>query len=115
MLEGTGVLGTLPFVLLALALIRDMRRVFLWLRYSRNPDQPAVLASALVLTCLVSAFFEDWLLAVGYYMSVIFWVVALSLRDWMACPARAPEPKTQRRPLQDVLGGYGAVATRPTS
>ena len=24
--------------------------------------------------------------AVGYYFCVIFWVLALSLRDWMACP-----------------------------
>jgi hypothetical protein len=49
-------------------------------------NQPAVVASAIILGALANALFEDWLLAVGYYMCVIFWVVALSLRDWMACP-----------------------------
>jgi hypothetical protein len=98
MLEGTGVIGTLPFVLLMLSLIRSIWRVFLWLRYTGNPSQPAVVAACILLGCFVNATFEDWMLAVGYYMCVIFWVVALSLRDWMECPARSEtEPVPVRR------------------
>jgi O-antigen ligase len=86
MLETTGVVGTFFFVLLLLALLQLVWRVFAWLRRTGKVNQPGVVAAAIVLGGLANAFFEDWLLAVGYYMSVIFWVLALSLRDWMACP-----------------------------
>jgi O-antigen ligase len=107
MLETTGVLGTLPCALLILALIREIWRVFLWLRRTGKVNQPAVVAAAIILAGLVNASFEDWMLAVGYYMSVIFWVLALSLRDWMACPvwpeaelvgARAPRLALRQPP-----------------
>ena len=86
MLETTGILGTLPCALLLLALIREIFRIFFWLRRTGKVNQPSVLAGAIILAGLVNACFEDWMFAVGYYMSVIFWVLALSLRDWMACP-----------------------------
>jgi hypothetical protein len=86
MLETTGVVGTFFFALLLLALVREIWRVFSWLRRTGKVNQPAVVAAAILLAGLVNAGFEDWMLAVGYYMSVIFWVIALSLRDWMACP-----------------------------
>jgi len=86
MLETTGVIGTLFFALLILALIREIWRAFARLRRTGQVNQPAVVAASIILAGLVNAFFEDWLLAVGYYMSVIFWVLALSLRDWMAVP-----------------------------
>jgi len=86
MLESTGAVGTLPFALLILALIREVWRVFFWLRHTGKVNQPSVLAAAIILGGLVNATFEDWMFAVGYYFCVIFWVLALSLRDWMACP-----------------------------
>ncbi len=97
MLETTGVIGTFFFALLLLALLQQVWRVFAWLRRTGNVNQPAVVAAAIVLGGLANAAFEDWLLAVGYYMSVIFWVLALSLRDWMACPVWSDtQPATQR-------------------
>jgi O-antigen ligase len=86
MLETTGVVGTSFFVLLLLALLQQVWRIFSWLRRTGKANQPSVVAAAIILAGLMNAAFEDWLLAVGYYMSVIFWVLALSLRDWMACP-----------------------------
>ncbi len=98
LLETTGILGTLPFALLLLGLIREIWRVFLWLRRSGKANQPAVVAAAIILGGLVNAFFEDWMFAVGYYMSVIFWILALSLRDWMACPVWSDaQPVTEKR------------------
>jgi O-antigen ligase len=87
MLETTGAVGMSFFVLLIVALWREIVRVFSWLRRTGKVNQPAVVVAAILIAGLVNAVFEDWLLAVGYYMSVIFWVLALSLRDWMACPA----------------------------
>jgi O-antigen ligase len=86
MLETTGVVGTFFFVLLLLAVIREIWTIFSWLRRTGKVNQPAVVAAAILLAGLMNASFEDWMFAVGYYMSVIFWVLALSLRDWMACP-----------------------------
>jgi hypothetical protein len=96
-LETTGVIGALPLTLLLLALIREIWRVFAWLRRSGRVNQPAVVAAAILLGGLVNAFFEDWLLAVGYYMSVVFWVLALSLRDWMTCPVWPEEQQVTER------------------
>jgi O-antigen ligase len=90
-LEGTGIVGALPFALLVLCLLREIWRVYSWLRRTGNLDHPSIVPAILILGSLVSAFFEDWLLAVGYYMCVIVWVPALLLCDWMACPANLPE------------------------
>jgi O-antigen ligase len=106
MLETTGVVGTFFFVLLLLAVIREIWAIFSWLRRTGKVNQPAVVAAAILLAGLMNAFFEDWMFAVGYYMSVIFWVLALSLRDWMACPV---SPDAQ--PAMERLGP--AVVQRP--
>jgi O-antigen ligase len=90
-LETIGAVGTLPFALLILALIREIFRVFWRLRRSGNVNQAAVLAAAIILGGLVNAGFEDWMFAVGYYMSVIFWVLALSLRDWASDAVPLPQ------------------------
>jgi len=94
-LESTGVVGGFFVALLILALVREIWRVFAWLRRTGRVNHPAVFAAPIVLGGLVNAVFEDWLLAVGYYMSVIFWVLAFSLRDWMACPVW---PEAQQAP-----------------
>lgn len=106
MLETTGAVGTFFFMLLIFALLLEIYRVFRWLRISGKLSQPSVLAASIILAGLVNAFFEDWLLAVGYYMSVIFWVIALSLRDWMACPVwqDAPLEKNKRATTVFPLG-----------
>jgi O-antigen ligase len=103
MLETTGTVGTFFFALLILALIRELYRVFRWLRRSGKVNQPSVLAASILLCGLTNAFFEDWLLAVGYYMSVLFWVVAFSLRDWMACPVWPEEQPVGERSSHRVL------------
>jgi len=108
-LETTGAVGTLFFVLLFLAVIREIWRVFAWLRRTGKVNQAAVVAASILLGGLVNAFFEDWLLAVGYYMSVIFWVLALSLRDWMACPVwpEAQRATVSRTVVQEAFALHG--------
>jgi hypothetical protein len=97
MLETTGLVGSVFFALLISALIREIWRVFSWMRRTGKVSQPAVVAAAIILAGLANACFEDWMFAVGYYMSVIFWVLALSLRDWEACPVWPDtQPATER-------------------
>jgi len=110
LLEGTGAIGALPFTLLILALMRDVGKVFRWVRYTGNANHPAVPAACLVVGGLFHAVFEDWLLAVGYYMCAIFWLIALSLRDWMACPMRQiPEESDAVREIPAVAAGRFAL------
>jgi O-antigen ligase len=109
MLETTGVIGTLPFALLILALIREIGKVFSWLRCTGKVNHPAVVVAPIILGGLVNAFFEDWLFAVGYYMCVIFWVLALSLRDWMACPVWPDAQPATEIPGRAVVQGSFAM------
>jgi len=105
MLETTGVVCTFFFALLILTLIREIWRVFAWLRRTGKLNHPAVVAAPIVLGGLVNAFFEDWLLAVGYYMCVIVWVLAFSLRDWMACPVWPDAQRGTERPARAIVTG----------
>ncbi len=108
-LETTGVVGTLFFALLLLAVVREVWRVFSWLRRTGKVNQPSVVAAAIILAGLVNAGFEDWMLAVGYYMSVIFWVIALSLRDWMACPVWPDAQPAAAKPSRALVPGSLAL------
>jgi O-antigen ligase len=102
-LEGTGLIGAIPLFFLILALGRDARKVFRWLRQTGHVNHPSVPAACFVVGALFHAAFEDWLLAVGYYMSAIFWVIAFSLRDWMACPVRSvPEEPVATRQIPAI-------------
>jgi O-antigen ligase len=109
MLETTGAVGTTFFGLLILALLGQIWRVFSWVHRTGKVNQPAVVAAAIILGGLMNAVFEDWLLAVGYYMSIIFWVIALSLRDWMACPVWPDAQPVTERTGRDVLQGSLAL------
>jgi O-antigen ligase len=108
LLETTGILGTLPFALLLLALVREIWKIFLWMRRSGKVNQPAVVAAAIILGGLVNAVFEDWMFAVGYYFCVIFWILALSLRDWMACPAWS-DIRAREKPASLAVQGSFAL------
>jgi hypothetical protein len=78
-------------MLLAILLFRT-RQVFAWLRVTRIVDHPSIPVAMVVVAGLVHAGFEDWLLAVGYHMSVVFWALALSLPDLAQLPARIATP-----------------------
>ncbi|HET8827236.1 MAG TPA: hypothetical protein VFM77_18980, partial [Terriglobales bacterium] len=80
-LEWTGLLGVVPFYLLAALAAANAGRVFLWLRRSSDAFSPALPAAAIIVAGLVDAMFEDWLFAVGYYVCVFFWSITFILAD----------------------------------
>lgn len=90
MMEWTGLLGFLPFGAVLVLLLRQVWRVSLWMRSTRSALHPAVPLAAIVIAGLVHAAFEDWLLAVGYYLTVLFWPVAFSLMDLLPGRVLAP-------------------------
>ncbi|MGA7217809.1 MAG: O-antigen ligase family protein [Candidatus Sulfotelmatobacter sp.] len=91
--EYMGLLGVAPFVLLLLLLVRVVIRTFGWMRRTGNAYHYCIPFTLIVIAGLVHACFEDWLFAVGSYLSLFFWVSAFILGD-LAPEARA-EVRTQ--------------------
>ena len=89
-MEGVGLLGVLPFFSLVLMLALRVGGVFARLRRTANLRQYVVPVAMVLAAGLVHAAFEDWLFAVGYYLSVFFWVLAFSFLYLLpsAAPAR---------------------------
>jgi hypothetical protein len=81
LLTGVGILGAIPAAfLLALILSKAWlacRRV----RLTRNPLDASIPLAAVAAGGLCHAVFEDWLFAAGYYLAVIFWILAFVLAN----------------------------------
>ncbi len=110
-MEGTGLLGVVPFIALVLALALKVGSVFAWLRRTANFRHYSVPVAMVLAAGLIHAGFEDWLFAVGYYLSVFFWVLAFAFMDLLPSPA----PSTAYRPaaaygFQGLRQSVNAVA-----
>jgi O-antigen ligase len=84
--EWSGLLGVLPFYLLIGNIALQSRAALMRLRRSGNILAPAVPAAAILVAGLIDAGFEDWLFAVGYYLSVFLWAMAFILTDLLHSP-----------------------------
>jgi O-antigen ligase len=85
-MEWSGLLGVLPFYALVATTVWHSKNVLAELRRTGNILSPAVPIAAIVLAGLIGAAFEDWLFAVGYYVSVFFWSMAFILADLASAP-----------------------------
>lgn len=90
--EWTGLLGVLPFYALIGVAAFSAGKVFVWLRRTGNIHSAAVPAATIVAAGVFHAMFEDWLFAVGYYLSLFFWVIAFILIDLLPWRAVVLEP-----------------------
>jgi len=79
--EWVGLLGILPFTLLIILVMQAIVRVYLFLRRTGNASHYSVPLMMIMIAGLAHAGFEDWLFAVGYYLTVLFWVLAFLLMD----------------------------------
>jgi hypothetical protein len=55
--------------------------VLAWMRRTGDALCPAIPAAAVIAAGLVHAGFEDWMFAVGYYVSIFYWTMAFILVD----------------------------------
>jgi O-antigen ligase len=82
--EYVGLLGIVPFIILLVLLLRAAAQAYSWMRRNESPNNYAVVFAMIVIAGLIHAGFEDWLFAVGSYLSVFFWVAAFLLIDLAA-------------------------------
>jgi O-antigen ligase len=79
--EWVGLLGVVPFYALVLLAVINVGRVLAWMRRTGDALSPAIPAAAVIAAGLVHAGFEDWMFAVGYYVSIFYWTMAFILVD----------------------------------
>lgn len=103
-IEGVGLLGVLPFFALVLMLALKVGGVFAWLRRTANVRHYVVPVAMVLAAGLIHASFEDWLFAVGYYLSVFFWVLAFAFLDILPVATTA----VVYHPISDF--GFGALS-----
>ncbi len=92
LLEWVGLLGILPFLLLIGAILLEIKTVGQYMRRTLDSSHPAIPFAMVCLAGLVNATFEDWLFAVGYYLSVFLWSMVFCLVDLTHQPIRVPSP-----------------------
>ncbi len=81
LLEWQGFLGILPFLLLIGGTLLEIKTVGRYMLRTLDGSHPAVPLAMVCVAGLVGAVFEDWLFAVGYYLSVFTWSLAFCLVD----------------------------------
>ena len=79
--EWSGLIGVLPFYLLIGTTASNVKKALVRLRRNGNILSPAVPAAAILIAGLIDAGFEDWLFAVGYYLTIFVWAMAFILSD----------------------------------
>jgi len=79
--EWVGVVGILPFAVLIFLVMQSIARVCFFLLRTGQVSHYSVPLMMVTMAGLVHAVFEDWLFAVGYYLTVLFWALAFVLMD----------------------------------
>ena len=76
LVEWVGLLGALPFAMLFMLLIHRIGATFACLFRSLNLKHYSIPIALVLTSGLVHGLFEDWIVAVGYYLTVLFWSFA---------------------------------------
>src|SRR4051794_14738978 len=84
--EWVGLLGILPFMALIVLVAHSIVRVCIYLRRTGDAAHYSVPLMLVLVAGLLHAGFEDWLFAVGYYLTVLFWVFAFIIVDVLPGP-----------------------------
>jgi hypothetical protein len=106
-----GLLGGAPFLGLLVVTASNVWKVGAWMRRTADPTNYAIPLAMVVLAGLVHASFEDWLFAVGSYLSVVFWIFAFLLADLVPDAVVVPAAPAISRAPRPISADYGAVVS----
>jgi O-antigen ligase len=107
--EWLGLLGVLPFVAILAVTASNVWKVCAWMHRTADARHYSIPLAMVVLSGLVHANFEDWLFAVGSYLSVYFWVFAFLLADFVPAAVVAPVAGVVSRTPRPLPASFGAV------
>ncbi len=107
--EWLGLMGVLPFVAILAVTTANVWKVCAWMHRTANPRHYSIPLAMVVLSGLVHANFEDWLFAVGSYLSVYFWVFAFLLADFIPTAVVAPVAGVVSRVPHPSPASFAAV------
>jgi O-antigen ligase len=111
--EWVGLLGVLPFIAIIVATLLNVWNVCVWMKRTADPRHYSIPVAMVVLSGLVHANFEDWLFAVGSYLSVYFWFFAFLLADLVPTVIEEPLVVPVSRVSRPLTAGFAnAVPTR---
>ena len=102
-LTWVGVLGVLPFLVLALVLMRKVIQTLVWMLRTGNAAHPAVPLAMIMFAGLLHAGLEDWLFAPGYYVCVFYWSLAFAFVDQAKWPTLADSRQVLSGPQRRKL------------
>jgi O-antigen ligase len=88
--EYMGVAGLLPFGVLLIILGRKLTQVWLWVWRSGNFRHYSVPLISIITAGLIHAIFEDWLIAPGFYLCILFWSFAFAVIHFYPPPLSQP-------------------------
>lgn len=108
LLQYVGLLGVVPFASLLLLVAWQIFRTCKWMRSTCEPRNYAVLLALVCLAGMVHAAFEDWLIAPGYYLTLLFWSSAFLLSDFL--PGRIKEAAFVGRVMHGPVASDSPVA-----
>jgi len=86
-----GFLGIVPFLFLLGGVLLEIKAVGRYMRHTLDATHPAIPLAMVCFSGLIAASLEDWLFAIGYYLSVFVWSIAFCLVDLTRHPI-ATEP-----------------------
>ncbi len=107
--EWVGLLGVVPFLALLVVTVSNVARVCAWMRRTGDPRHYSIPLAMVVVSGLAHALFEDWLFAVGSYISVYFWVFAFLLADLIPVAVAVPVAGVVSRAPRSSPASFGAV------
>ncbi len=107
--EWVGLLGVLPFLAILAITAANVWKVCVWMKRTSDPRHYSIPLAMVVLSGLLHANFEDWLFAVGSYMSVFFWVCAFVLADLVPVGVVVPAAGLASRAPSPAPAGFGVA------
>jgi O-antigen ligase len=111
--EWVGLLGVIPFIALLVITVSNVWKVCAWMNRTANLRHYSIPLAMVVFSGLIHANFEDWLFAVGSYLSVFFWVCAFLLTDLIPGGVVAPAARAVSRSPRQAHAGFGPGVPSP--
>jgi Lipid A core - O-antigen ligase and related enzymes len=104
--EWVGLVGVLPFIALLIMTLTNVWKVCRLMNRTSEVRYYSIPLAMVVLSGFVHASFEDWMFAVGSYLSLFFWVCAFVLADLVPSPDAVPAPAQSFHPRRVLPTDY---------